>query len=81
MTFLAQLGGEEDIEPTKEKLIETLENVLETPITAAEVSRAKSKLLKQYKLSFNSSQTIALELSEWIGMGDWRPPVTHPNPF
>ena len=35
-------------------------------------SRAKSKLLKQYKLSFNSSQTIALELSEWIGMGDWR---------
>ena len=72
MTFLAQLGGEEDIEPTKKKLIETLENVFETPITAAEVSRAKSKLLKQYKLSFNSSQTIALELSEWIGMGDWR---------
>ena len=72
MTFLAQLGGEEDIEPTKKKLIETLENVFATPITAAEVSRAKSKLLKQYKLSFNSSQTIALELSEWIGMGDWR---------
>ena len=72
MTFLAQLGGEEDIEPTKKKLIETLESVFENPITAAEVNRAKSKLLKQYKLSFNSSQTIALELSEWIGMGDWR---------
>lgn len=72
MTFLAQVGKDDDINPTKEKLLGTLENVLNNPITEEEVSRAKAKLEKQYKLSFNSSQNIALELSEWIGMGDWR---------
>jgi zinc protease len=69
--FLAEVGKDKDIEPTKEALLKALED-FKDPITDEEVMRAKAKLLKQVELSFNSSQSIALELSEWIGMGDWR---------
>ena len=70
--FMAQLGVDKDIEPAKTVMLETLENLTDEPITDEEVARAKAKLIKQFELRFNSSQSIALELSEWIGMGDWR---------
>ena len=70
--FMAQLGVDKDIEPAKTAMLETLENLTDEPITDEEVARAKAKLIKQFELRFNSSQSIALELSEWIGMGDWR---------
>jgi zinc protease len=69
---MAQLGVDKDIEPARVAMLETLENLTEEPISDEEVARAKAKIIKQFELRFNSSQIIALELSEWIGMGDWR---------
>jgi zinc protease len=70
--FMAQLGVDKEIEPARVAMLETLENMVAEPITDEEVERAKAKMIKQFELRFNSSQSIALELSEWIGMGDWR---------
>ncbi len=70
--FMAQLGVDKDIEPARVAMLETLENLTDEPISDEEVARAKAKMIKQFELRFNSSQSIALELSEWIGMGDWR---------
>jgi len=70
--FMAQLGVDKDIEPARVAMLETLENLANEPISDEEVARAKAKMIKQFELRFNSSQSIALELSEWIGMGDWR---------
>ena len=70
--FIAQLGVDKDIESARAAMLETLENLAAEPITNEEVARAKAKMIKQFELRFNSSQSIALELSEWIGMGDWR---------
>jgi len=70
--FMAQLGVDKDIEPARVAMLETLENLANEPISDKEVARAKAKMIKQFELRFNSSQSIALELSEWIGMGDWR---------
>ena len=70
--FMAQLGVDKDIEQTRVAMLETLENLTDEPISDEEVARAKAKMIKQFELRFNSSQSIALELSEWIGMGDWR---------
>ncbi|QTD49928.1 M16 family metallopeptidase [Sulfidibacter corallicola] len=53
-------------------LLDTLENIAEHPVTEAEVTRAKAEMLKNIQLAMNSSETIGLFLSEWIGMGDWR---------
>lgn len=58
------------------KTVDASHNVLETinknPITKEEVERTKRKLIKNFELGFNSSERVALELSEWLGMGDWR---------
>ena len=70
--FMAELGVDKEIEPARVAMLETLENVAQNPITEEEVERAKAKFAKHFELRFNSSQSIALELSEWIGMGDWR---------
>ncbi|MCL1077512.1 insulinase family protein [Parashewanella spongiae] len=70
--FMAEVDKSADLNAAKKALLLTLENVTQKPITAEEVEDAKRAILKNFKLSFNSSEDIALELSEWIGMGDWR---------
>lgn len=61
-----------DIDKTEQVLLDTIESIGKAPITEKEVSRIKTKLLKDIDLLFNSSQNISIELSEWIGIGDWR---------
>ncbi|MEY3172614.1 MAG: Protease 3 precursor [Planctomycetota bacterium] len=53
-------------------LVEAVESAAEKPFTADEVDRAKSELLKERELQMASSQSIAIELSEWAAQGDWR---------
>jgi zinc protease len=72
ITFMAQVAKDKDINKTKMALLDTLENIKDHPITQEEVDRAKSKFSKDFDLSFNSSERIARNLSEWVGMGDWR---------
>ena len=43
-----------------------------TPVTDEEVERAKTYYQNSIELMFNNSQAIALQLSEWSSMGDWR---------
>lgn len=61
-----------DINKTTAALLQTLENFSQHPITEKQVTRAKRKLLKHIELAFNDSQSISINLSEWIGIGDWR---------
>ncbi|HSG09695.1 MAG TPA: pitrilysin family protein [Longimicrobiales bacterium] len=68
----AQVRAEGDLDAAWRILNETVEGVLTAPVTGEEVARAKAALLKQIELSFNNSAGIALQLSEWAAMGDWR---------
>ncbi|MBE8168275.1 MAG: insulinase family protein, partial [Shewanella sp.] len=70
--FMAEVDKSSDLNAAKAALLSTLESVTKQPITDKEVEDAKRSILKNIKLSFNSSEDIALELSEWIGMGEWR---------
>jgi len=70
--FMAEVDKANDLAKTEEALIATLESFADKKITAEEVEKAKRTLLKNQKLAFNSSERIALNLSEWLGMGDWR---------
>ncbi len=72
LLFGAQVAKDKDIKKTEDAFLKALENIDDNPITKDEVERAKTKILKEIELSFNSSQSIALELTEWVGMGDWR---------
>jgi zinc protease len=72
LLFLAQVRPEEDLDAAWQVMNETVEGVLTSPVTGEEVERAKAALLRAIELSFNNSASIALQLSEWGSMGDWR---------
>ncbi|MCF6319191.1 MAG: insulinase family protein [Proteobacteria bacterium] len=72
VTFMGQVAKDKDIQATQTAFLKTIENIKDTPITQDEVTRAKAKFTKHFELSFNSSEGIAKNLSEWVGMGDWR---------
>lgn len=68
----AQVEKSGDLDKTRSAFLQTVESLQEKPITEEEVERARRNLLKEYELAFNSSERIAILLSEYIGMGDWR---------
>ncbi len=72
VTFMGQVAKDKDIKATQTAFLKTLENIKDAPITQDEVARAKAKFTKNFELGFNSSEGIAKNLSEWVGMGDWR---------
>ncbi|WP_304518068.1 M16 family metallopeptidase [Cecembia rubra] len=72
MMAFAEVPNEKSIELAREAMLSAYENVLKNPVTEQEVNRAKNSILKRFELAFNSSERIGLQLSEYIGAGDWR---------
>ncbi|MBO9490269.1 insulinase family protein [Endozoicomonas sp. G2_1] len=70
--YFAEVDKDADLDKTQSALLNVVESINQQPITDEEVERAKRTLLKNIELGFNSSERIALGLSEWVGMGDWR---------
>lgn len=68
----AQVDKAGDLEKTRSAFLQSVEQVDAQPVTEEEVERAKRNLLKDIDMAFNSSERIAVLLSEYIGMGDWR---------
>jgi zinc protease len=68
----AEVLKEKSLDDAKTTLLNTLDEAARVAPTKEEVERAKNEILKQIELAFNSSERIALALSESIGMGDWR---------
>ncbi len=62
-------GSLDDVEKT---MLGVIDGVVKEPPSKDEVERAKARLLKNIELAFNNSQQIAINLSEWESMGDWR---------
>jgi zinc protease len=72
LLFYAATQPENDLQAVLQAMSETIQGVRTSPVTGAEVERAKTSLLNNINLAFNSSAGIALQLSEWAAMGDWR---------
>jgi len=72
LIFYAEIPKDGDLDAAWNAVNETVLGVLQRPVTGKEVERARTALLKQIDLAFNNSASIALQLSEWAGMGDWR---------
>jgi zinc protease len=70
--YFAEVDKKADLSRVSNAMVLVLEELSTQPITDEEVERSKRQLLKNIELSFNSSERIALNLSEWLGMGDWR---------
>lgn len=55
-----------------DELTSITEGIAEKGVTAEEVDRAKARLLKERELATSETSGIAVQLSEWAAMGDWR---------
>ena len=60
------------LDSARDGLIQTVEQIAANPPTAEEIERARTTLLTQIELGLNSAERVGLQISEWIGMGDWR---------
>ncbi|GIX03450.1 MAG: peptidase M16 [Planctomycetaceae bacterium] len=72
MRILAEVTSGNSPENVLETLLDTLEEVVEAGVRQDEVDRARQRLLKHWELLFSDSADLAIELSEWAAMGDWR---------
>jgi zinc protease len=70
--FLAITRADGDIGRVREVMLETIDDLETSPITAEEVDRIRNQSLSGIERLLNNSQAVALQLSEWASIGDWR---------
>jgi len=70
--FGAELPAAGNLDAAREALVSTVESTLAQPVTAEEVSRARTKYLKDFELTVADPERIGVALSTAIGEGDWR---------
>ena len=70
--FMAKVPVANSLEKAEEALVQTIENLLEVPVTDEELTRAKQRILNQREQNATRSDLLAISLSEWAAQGDWR---------
>ena len=68
----ANLRAGQDLAEAKKILLDTIESFDKSPVTEAELARAKAKLDSDIAQVFNDPEKFAVSLSESIAAGDWR---------
>ncbi|MBM3464967.1 MAG: insulinase family protein [Armatimonadetes bacterium] len=68
----ADMRKDAPMEPVREGMIEIVEGVVKKPVTADEVERARTALLKDVDLTLSNSARVGIAISDWAAMGDWR---------
>jgi len=68
----ADVRKENSLDDAKDQMMATLDNLITNPPTQEEIDRAKSRILKNWELSYNASDRVGLSMSESIAAGDWR---------
>lgn len=72
LVAMVEVRAEDDLNAATQAMLETLHSVATKPPTEQEVRRAQTEYAANFDLAFNNPQAIALQLSEWASMGDWR---------
>lgn len=70
--FSAEVRKENSLDEVRKIMLEVLDGVVKEPPSKSEVDRIRTKALKDFELTFNNTERVARELSEWAGLGDWR---------
>ena len=70
--FEAEVRKDVSLDEVRKLMLDVIEGVAKEPPSKNEVDRIRTKVLKEYDLAFNNSQRVALQLSNWAAMGDWR---------
>ncbi len=71
-TMMAEVRDEKSLAKVQQIMIDEIEKLGASKIDEKAVERWRVATLKQLELSFADSQQIAVELSEFAALGDWR---------
>ena len=69
---LAEVRLDQSVTDARDALVATIEGIAKNPFTSEELERLRTNWTKNFDLTMNNSQAIALQLSEWQAQGDWR---------
>jgi zinc protease len=72
LELFAELDAKQSLDDARQTLVGVVEHLAKEPISVEEVERAKRRLLKNAELLWTQSNRMAIELSEWAALGDWR---------
>ncbi len=70
--FGAALARDAKLEPAREALLRTVENLAASPVTQEEVDRARTRLLNEFQKVELDTSSLVRALSEFQAIGDWR---------
>ncbi len=70
--FGAAVRKDSPMDPARDALLGVLEGFAATPVTDEEVERARTKLKGDVEQLLTNSRSVALTLSEFVAVGDWR---------
>ena len=70
--FGAVVRKGEPVEPVRDEIIKIVESFGEAAPTSAEVERARQGYLNQSEKTLANHESIGVQLSEYIALGDWR---------
>jgi zinc protease len=70
--FGAAVRKDAPMEPARDALLGVLEGFAANPVTDEEVERARTKLKGDVEQLLTNSRSVALTLSEFVAIGDWR---------
>lgn len=68
----AAIEPQQDVETLPRDMVRAVEALAAGGPTEEELERAKQQLLQEWEDDFLDSESVAVELSEWIATGDWR---------
>lgn len=68
----ADVLKEKSLDDARTTFYNTISELNTKPVTAEEVEKAKSKLMKDFEQLYRNSARVGTGLSEFIGQGDWR---------
>jgi len=70
--FYALLPKDGDLAAARTAMMTTIDGLEQNPITAEEVERIRNQAMSGFEQAMNNSQSIAIQLSSWAAIGDWR---------
>lgn len=70
--FGATVKRDQPLEAARDTLIEVVEGFARTPVTDEEIARARTKIENDIKSLLDNTGSLAITLSEFVAMGDWR---------
>jgi len=60
------------VEPVRDEIVRIVENFADAPATAEEIARARKSFENQFEKTLANHESIGVQLSEYIALGDWR---------